>query len=247
MPETGEDRKNNLAKQEKSSGRSWSEEEKELVKLKVDEARNEGLTLTQAFKRISALLPQRSEAAVAMLYYNVIRRSSTAKVLKMRPRRAQVDNRLMQAFEGLPEFMRDFQRRVDEIEKQAGTSPELDIASFAGLLVRTGSCLERAKTVEEDLARARDDNERLASEIRRLHATVSSFAEVVGEMRKAHNEMSNLYAMFANQAGISQIVSLADFKERIRHTLDAWADGLKRAQGISVEPLQGPARGPRYA
>ncbi|HHY10479.1 MAG TPA: hypothetical protein GX528_07930, partial [Firmicutes bacterium] len=48
--------------------RNWTEEEKDIVWEQTCLAKEKNLPLTEAFRRVSRLLPHRSEAAVGMLY-----------------------------------------------------------------------------------------------------------------------------------------------------------------------------------
>lgn len=54
--------------------RNWTDEEKDVVWDQALRAKMEGLPLTEAFRRCARLLPHRSEAAIGMLYYNVLRK-----------------------------------------------------------------------------------------------------------------------------------------------------------------------------
>ena len=75
--------------------RNWTEEEKDVVWRQATEAKAEGLPLTEAFRRCAKLLPHRSEAAIGMLYYNVLRKERERPTLTVKKTRSEFVGALM--------------------------------------------------------------------------------------------------------------------------------------------------------
>ena len=104
----------------KGAVRNWTEEEKDVVWEQAIKAKAEGLPLTEAFRRCAKLLPHRSDAAVGMLYYNVLRKEReepTLPPVKKVRTEFTVDPKLLEAFQGLPEYMQELTGRINSLEK----------------------------------------------------------------------------------------------------------------------------------
>ncbi len=68
--------------------------------------------LTGAFRKAAKILPHRSEAAIGMLYYNVLRKEREEPEAKPAAQpEFKVDKRLLEAFQGLPEYMHELHKR----------------------------------------------------------------------------------------------------------------------------------------
>ena len=118
--------------------RLWTEEEKDLVWAETLKAKEENLPLTEAFRRCAKLLPHRSEAAIGMLYYNVLRkeRKEPSPKPKPPPKAADftVDPKLVEAFQGLPAFMQQLNKRSSSLEERLeNPDPESILRALAGL------------------------------------------------------------------------------------------------------------------
>ena len=50
--------------------------------------------------------------------------------------------------------------------------------------------------------------------------------EDLHKLRDAYNDALGIYDMFTNMASISQIMSLGDFKQQMKTTLDKWGNVL---------------------
>ena len=77
------------ALKERTTGRIWTDEEKDIVWEQVLYAKANDLPLTEAFRRVARILPHRSEAAVGMLYYNMCSAKS-----EKNPKQRQLQARL---------------------------------------------------------------------------------------------------------------------------------------------------------
>lgn len=197
----------------KSSGRNWSEEEKNLVWEQVSNGKNEGLPLTECFRKISQeLLPNRSEAAIGMLYYNVLRKEREhIKTSKSAPKIGQTkpepkfDSDIIEAFQGLPEYIDQLHKRIDQLEKKV-THPSKE-AIITAIIEICNSFQEKDSVLE-----VQEENRQLR--------------EKVEQLEQAYDDALGIYDMFTNMASISQIMSLGDFKQQMKTTLDQWGNVL---------------------
>lgn len=210
--------------------RIWTEEEKDLVWEQALKAKAENLPLTEAFRRCAQLLPHRSEAAIGMLYYNVLRKerkepSSKPKLPELTTRvEFNVDPKLVEAFQGLPEYIQDLNRKVSSLEERLqNPDPTAILKALAGLAASLGNQTER----DAYLKQLEEENTKLKSENKELR-------ESLAELKAAYEDALGIYDMFTNMASISQIMSLGDFKQQMKTTLDKWGNVLNITFARSV-------------
>ena len=100
--------------------RNWTDKEKDLVWEQAIKAKEDGLPMTEAFRRAAKLLPHRSEAAIGMLYYNVLRkeREEPAAAPKKSKSGFTVDPALLEAFQGLPEYIQELNSKIRALEER---------------------------------------------------------------------------------------------------------------------------------
>lgn len=201
--------------------RNWSEQEKELVWEQAMKAKEEQLPLTEAFRRASKLLPHRSEAAVGMLYYNVLRKEREEPPITAKPKVTsgstfQVDTRLLDAFQGLPEYIQELNRKIKSIEERYHEPDPIAILRSLTLFMSKQES-EEGKTAE--LAKLRAENEALQKANKVLQQDLQ-------KLKDAYDDAIGIYDMFTNMASISQIMSLGDFKQEMKTTLDKWGNVL---------------------
>lgn len=206
----------------KGTVRTWTDEEKDLVWEQALKAKEENMPLTEAFRRCAKLLPHRSEAAVGMLYYNVLRKEREEPPLKPRtsvPRSQaefSVDPKLLEAFQGLPEYMQELNQKIRTMEKRLqDPDPAVILKALAGLA--TGFYNQDEKDAE--LGRLKAENEE-------LRAANEKLQEDLERLKEAYDDALGIYDMFTNMASISQIMSLGDFKQQMKTTLDKWGNVL---------------------
>ncbi|MCK9525190.1 MAG: hypothetical protein M0R49_04600 [Limnochordia bacterium] len=198
--------------------RNWTEEEKDVVWEEAVAAKADGLPLTEAFRRCAKLLPHRSEAAIGMLYYNVLRKERDEPSTPPRQTRTElhVNPTLLEAFQGLPEYMQELQKKLSHLEEQVKKPDALailrSIGQIAADLGSDGEQEALTKKLQEENAALRENNSRLADDLRKL--------------REAYDDALGIYDMFTNMASISQIMSLGDFKQQMKTTLDKWGNVL---------------------
>ncbi|HHT35612.1 MAG: hypothetical protein ACE3NC_07735 [Candidatus Wallacebacter cryptica] len=203
------------AAEQTKNPRSWTDEEKDLVWEEVIKGKAEGLPLTECFRRISRLLPHRSEAAIGMLYYNVLRKERDESEIPKAPvkappretkRELKIDAELIEAFQGLPEYIANLHKRIDQLEQKiAQPSPEAVISALIEAL----------------------ENSKHQDSITRLQAENQALRENLAKLQQAYHDALGIYDMFTNMASISQIMSLGDFKQQMKTTLDKWGNVLK--------------------
>lgn len=210
--------------------RMWTEEEKDVVWEQTLKAKEENLPLTEAFRRAAKLLPHRSEAAIGMLYYNVLRKERKEPVPQ--PRAAEpktrsefsIDPKLVEAFQGLPEYIQQLNRKVEYLEERLqNPNPEAvlrALASLAESLCSQGEKDEYIKKLEAENASLREANAELQGSL--------------AELKAAYDDALGIYDMFTNMASISQIMSLGDFKQQMKTTLDKWGNVLSITFARSV-------------
>lgn len=206
----------------KGTVRTWTEEEKDLVWEQALRAKEENMPLTEAFRRCAKLLPHRSEAAVGMLYYNVLRKEREEPPIKPRtaprhiPAEFSVDPKLLEAFQGLPEYMQELNKKINAMEKRLEEpEPEVILKALAGLATGFDSQDEK----DTELQRLQTENAKLLVANQKLQ-------EDLTRLKEAYDDALGIYDMFTNMASISQIMSLGDFKQQMKTTLDKWGNVL---------------------
>lgn len=202
--------------------RNWTEEEKNIVWEQTEKAQAENLPLTEAFRRTSKLLPHRSEAAVGMLYYNVLRKErqdeqkEQISVPKTTASGLKVDSRLLEAFQGLPEYMQELQQRMKDLETRFSQPDPLAIlqslSQFVAEQEKQPLYEDKVQTLAADNQELRKENEALRNDLEKL--------------KEAYEDALGIYDLFTNMASISQIMSLGDFKQEMKTTLDKWGNVL---------------------
>ncbi len=198
--------------------RNWSEEEKDVVWDQAMRAKADGLPLTEAFRRCAKLLPHRSEAAIGMLYYNVLRKEREEPVVQPKRMRSEftVDQQLLEAFQGLPEYMHELHNKMRSLEERMKQPDPLAILkALAQIAVQHGNGDEQAnriKQLQEENQELKECNIKLQADLKKL--------------REAYDDAMGIYDMFTNMASISQIMSLGDFKQQMKTTLDKWGNVL---------------------
>ena len=75
---------------------------------------------------------------------------------------------------------------------------------------------------EEQTARIKE----LEGEIEKLRNENARLIEDLNKLKDAYNDALGIYDMFTNMASISQIMSLGDFKQQMKTTLDKWGNVL---------------------
>lgn len=213
---------NQMAVATKNAVRSWTDEEKEIVWEQALKAKEENLPLTEAFRRTSKLLPHRSEAAVGMLYYNVLRKEREeppivpkAKAIKTTAN-LQVDTRLLEAFQGLPEYIQEVNQRIKTLEQRLHEpDPQAILRSLALFMQKQ----EQQEDIDLRIEKLQEENQAL------LRAN-QALQEDLQKLKEAYEDALGIYDMFTNMASISQIMSLGDFKQEMKTTLDKWGNVL---------------------
>lgn len=214
----GDETQGTAATKKAAPVRNWTMEEKDLVWEQAISAKAEGLPLTEAFRRSAKLLPHRSEAAIGMLYYNVLRKEREEPVVTPKKTRSgfTVDPALLEAFQGLPEYIQELNSKIRSLEAQVKQPDPLAILHALGKLADSMSSDEeqtaRIKELEGEIEKLRNENARLIEDLNKL--------------KDAYNDALGIYDMFTNMASISQIMSLGDFKQQMKTTLDKWGNVL---------------------
>lgn len=198
--------------------RNWTEEEKDLVWRQATEAKADGLPLTEAFRRCAKLLPHRSEAAIGMLYYNVLRKERDEPTVTVQKARNEfvVDPRLLEAFQGLPEYMQELHKKLCALEEKVKQPDPIAILRALGQMALA------LNDEDEQTARVKEleeENEALKERSLELEADLK-------KLKEAYSDALGIYDMFTNMASISQIMSLGDFKQQMKTTLDKWGNVL---------------------
>ncbi|NLL49548.1 MAG: hypothetical protein GX249_13320 [Firmicutes bacterium] len=198
--------------------RNWTEEEKDLVWRQATEAKADGLPLTEAFRRCAKLLPHRSEAAIGMLYYNVLRKERDEPTVTVQKARNEfvVDPRLLEAFQGLPEYMQELHKKLCALEEKVKQPDPIAILKALGQMALA------LNDEDEQTARVKEleeENEALKERSLELEADLK-------KLKEAYSDALGIYDMFTNMASISQIMSLGDFKQQMKTTLDKWGNVL---------------------
>ncbi|NLM40699.1 MAG: hypothetical protein GX199_00130 [Firmicutes bacterium] len=210
--------------------RLWTEEEKDVVWEQALKAKEENLPLTEAFRRAAKLLPHRSEAAIGMLYYNVLRKERKeppAKPKAAAPKSSlefSVDPKLVEAFQGLPEYMQQLNRKLESLEKR------LDNPEPTAIIKALANLAAGFDTQEDKDAYIRQ----LEAENAKLREVNAELRESLAELKAAYDDALGIYDMFTNMASISQIMSLGDFKQQMKTTLDKWGNVLNITFARSV-------------
>ena len=198
--------------------RNWTEEEKDVVWEQAVKAKADGLPLTEAFRRCAKLLPHRSEAAIGMLYYNVLRKERDEPQAPTRKTRSEftVDPTLLEAFQGLPEYMQELNNKMRSLEKRVQNPDPLallrSLGQIAGNMGDEEQHAAEIKELQEEIEALKRENEKLEEDLRKL--------------KEAYDDALGIYDMFTNMASISQIMSLGDFKQQMKTTLDKWGNVL---------------------
>ncbi len=202
--------------------RNWTDEEKDIVWQQVLQAKEENTPLTEAFRRVNRILPHRSDAAVGMLYYNVLRKEREEAPKKKRANsnssesspKFAVDTHLLEAFQGLPEYIQELNGRIASLEKRIENPDPMNIIGALAKLLESHSSQtdykEQVKQLQTENTALQKSSEDLELELKKL--------------KEAYEDALNIYDMFTNMASISQIVSLGDFKEQMKTTLDKWGN-----------------------
>lgn len=211
----------------KGAVRNWTEEEKDVVWEQALLAKRDGLPLTEAFRRSSKLLPHRSDAAIGMLYYNVLRKEREEPAIppakKVRSE-FTVDPKLLEAFQGLPEYMQELTGRIEGLEERIREPDPLAILRALGQIA--------AKLDQKDEQGAQVAE--LKEEIQELKKANQKLQDDLKQLKEAYDDALGIYDMFTNMASISQIMSLGDFKQQMKTTLDKWGNVLNITFARSV-------------
>lgn len=198
--------------------RNWTEEEKDIVWEQAISAKEDNLPLTEAFRRCAKLLPHRSEAAIGMLYYNVLRKEREEPVVPPKRVRSEfaVDPLLLEAFQGLPEYMQELNKKMHSLEARVQQPDPLAILKALAQIPKQDSNGDDQASQIEKLQEANNElrqiNDKLQADLKKL--------------REAYDDAIGIYDMFTNMASISQIMSLGDFKQQMKTTLDKWGNVL---------------------
>ncbi len=207
---------------EKPAVRIWTEEEKDVVWEQACQAKENNQPLTGAFRKAAKILPHRSEAAIGMLYYNVLRKEREEPEVKPAARpdaqpEFKVDKRLLEAFQGLPEYMHDLNKKMKRFEER------LQNPDPGAILAALGSLAHRDVEQEDYKARL----QKLQEENQALRETNDKLQEDLEKLKQSYDDALGIYDMFTNMASISQIMSLGDFKQQMKTTLDKWGNVLE--------------------
>ena len=198
--------------------RNWTEEEKDVVWEQAIRAKADGLPLTEAFRSCARILSHRSEAAIGMLYYNVLRKEREEPQAPTRKARSEftVDPTLLEAFQGLPEYMQELNSKIRSLEERVQEPNPLAIlralGQIAGNIGHEDDHAAKIKELQEEIEALKGENEKLKEDLKKLW--------------EAYDDALGIYDMFTNMASISQIMSLGDFKQQMKTTLDKWGNVL---------------------
>ncbi len=64
-------------------------------------------------------------------------------------------------------------------------------------------------------------------DISNLQAENQQLKDALSKLQQAYEDAVGIYDMFTNMASISQIMSLGDFKQQMKTTIDKWGNVLK--------------------
>lgn len=203
---------------EKQAVRIWTEEEKDIVWEQACQAKEKNEPLTGAFRKAAKILPHRSEAAIGMLYYNVLRKErEEPQIIPAAQSEFKVDKRLLEAFQGLPEYVQELNKKMKNFEKRLqNPDPAAILSALAGLAAVDAD----QENYKAQLIALQAENETLREANERLQ-------EDLEKLRQSYDDALGIYDMFTNMASISQIMSLGDFKQQMKTTLDKWGNVLE--------------------
>lgn len=212
---------------ERTAGRTWTEEEKDIVWETVLRAKANDQPLTEAFRQVARILPHRSEAAVGMLYYNVLRKEREEPPMEpvqtpvkttsaAKPRELKLDPELIAAFQGLPEYIHQVDERIKRLEAS------VKMPSIDGIIAALGALVKS----HEQVSTQTDQVTELEQTITELRKENADLRQALEKLQQSYNDAVGVYEMFTNMASISQIMSLGDFKQQMKTTLDKWGNVL---------------------
>ena len=161
-----------------------------------------------------------------MLYYNVLRKEREEPEKKPAPQpEFKVDKRLLEAFQGLPEYMQELNRKIISLEERL-QNPDPDA------IVRA---LLRLAQRESERDRYKGELEELQAKLQELQEENDQLHASLEKLNQAYHDALGIYDMFTNMASISQIMSLGDFKQQMKTTLDKWGNVLEITFARKVE------------
>ncbi len=193
-----------ILEKSQTPNRTWTKEEKERVWDVCERAKKEGKPLTEAFRHLATLLPERSEAGIGMLYYSVLRKERSEKG----PSEKKLPNPTRrEALEGLPEALANLNRRIDQLEE----GPDLMriLEGFTRMAKEWGEKDKAQDGVPLEVLKEKEEENK-------------ALKEQVEKLERAYQDALAIYELFTNMAAISQIMSLSDFKQQLKNNLDEW-------------------------
>lgn len=112
--------------------------------------------------------------------------------------------------------MQELNQRLRTLEDRVNQPDPLSIikalGQVAGSIGTTDDYTAQLSSLQEEVETFREENKKLQEDLRKL--------------REAYDDALGIYDMFTNMASISQIMSLGDFKQQMKTTLDKWGNVL---------------------
>ena len=130
---------------------------------------------------------------------------------------SKLDPELIAAFQGLPEYIHQVDQRIKRLEAAAAQPSVSSIIKALGTMV---NAYETANDQQSALAKLEQTVAELQEENERLR-------EALSKLQQSYEDALAVYEMFTNMASISQIMSLGDFKQQMKTTLDKWGNVLE--------------------
>ncbi|MGI6037933.1 MAG: hypothetical protein ACOYD6_06860 [Limnochordia bacterium] len=127
---------------------------------------------------------------------------------------------VLEAFEGLPDYIADLQKELNELKKRMEERPKFDFVSFVTELVAMSDRLRRVQELERALALQE-------KQIDQLQRQVADYEGKFQAIRQEYEDACGWFEVFMNSSSVKQMMSMGEVKQNMKTTLDKWGNVLK--------------------
>ena len=148
---------------------------------------------------------------------NAIAITENAVLLAQKMIEMSYNPEVIQAFEGLPEYIRTLENEIAELKRNKG---HFNFFSFAKEMWEMAQRMEQVGQVEEKIAGQE-------KRIQELEERIKDREEKIESMKQDYKDACEWFNVFMNRSSVQQMMAMGDVKQRMKTTLDKWGNVLR--------------------
>jgi vacuolar-type H+-ATPase subunit I/STV1 len=223
----------------------WTDSEESYLLEKVKEGMEKGVTALDVLRLLDGdkNLGGRGEEALSQKYYHLVRQakapievkgcigtvdkpafSSDVLAVAQKLVELEFDMDVLDAFEGLPEYIQDMNQRMEALKREVEQAKEVEMKFDMGVFLgELGRLYEKVGHV----SRLEAQRDGLIAQVKELRNIVQEYEAKFLRIKGDYKEACAWFSVFMESSSIRQMMSMGEIKTNMKTTLDKWGTVLK--------------------